>query len=122
MPAKGTRKRGPDIAGKVRGAMMLAIKRLEAKAEDGKGESLADLLEKELEKEPLAVLKAVAPWIPKEVIADVDVNTEGAIEQLPETAAWLAENIRAGEEEASSVSGDDGPVLPAALPPEQTRH
>lgn len=103
--------RGPDIAGKVRAEMMLAIKRCEAN-----GHALADMLEKELKKDPLAVLKAVAPWIPKEIMADVEVAADP--DKLPETAAWLAECLGDSEEASSEDAVSDGSILP---PPVRTQ-
>jgi hypothetical protein len=99
--------------------MMLALKRIDAKPE---GKRLVDILEAELEKDPLGVLRAVAPWVPKELLADVDLSTSANIGQLPETAVWLAATLGEGEETSSEVASEERSVLPAALPPEQTRH
>ncbi len=108
----GRGKRGPDIAGEVRRQMMLALRRIDANAE---GDRLVDILERELMKDPLAVLKAVAPWVPKEVIADVDITPGADDSQLPETAAWLAEAIGEGAEASSEDSAEAGSILPPPL-------
>jgi hypothetical protein len=58
----GTRKGKPNIAPAMRAAFLTAVKRLK----DEQGKSLPDLMAEWLEKDPIAMLKVISKFLPRE--------------------------------------------------------
>ena len=83
-----------DIAPIIRQAFILAAKRLEAK-----GKPLSDIMERQLEKDPLATLRALGPYVPKNVNIDADITSRTEADGLPETARLVTGLAAAGSTE-----------------------
>lgn len=64
-------KRGQQIAPMIRGAFIRAAKALE---EDGR--PLSDIIREELQTRPLDTLKAIASFVPKEMLIEADITTQ----------------------------------------------
>lgn len=59
--------RGKDVAPTVRGAFIRAVKALE-----DKGKPLSEIIQKELDERPLETLRAIASFVPKELMLQGD--------------------------------------------------
>ena len=78
------RQRGQQIAPMIRGAFIRAAKGLEAK-----GKPLSTLIAKELEERPLDTLRAIAGFVPKEMLVETTFTQK--VEEM--TDAQLAARI-----------------------------
>lgn len=95
------RKRGShDIAPQIRGAWKRAVLSLE-----DKGKPLSTIIEKCLEENPLATLKAISAFVPKEMLLEADITTKKAEELTDDELLSIATSGSDGTaDEAESTS------------------
>ena len=113
---KGGRPRGShELANFIRASAKRAIEDSEKD-----GQSLADLLKKEMQARPLEFIKAVAAYTPKEIdiVDDRDVS-ELTEKELDERIARLTAAVEAGLERAAKGSeGQGGDSSGEEIPPQ----
>ena len=94
-----------DVAPMIRGAFVRAVKALE-----DKGKPLSKIILKELEENPLATLKAISSFCPKELdvtqrkaITDISELNDEELEQLASFAASVLSGEGEDEESQSTT-------------------
>ena len=91
-----------DISPMIRGAFIRAAKALE-----DEGRPLSEIIKEQLEKNPLATIKTMASFTPKELditqrkVTDVSQLSDNELEQLQSLAASILDNEGEGEESES---------------------
>lgn len=92
-----------DISPMIRGAFIRAAKALESK-----GKPLSTIIMQELEKDPLATIRTMASFVPKELditqrkISDISELSDEELEQLKSLAASIVDGAGTDSEEESA--------------------